>query len=232
MTNPFREAPLMLACPRCGETLNDVTGDVSMCAHCGGIWMAQPAITTAFQDPTWPHGVSMWWRREIVCPVCAAQGTDETMASVYVDDLLLDRCNDHGLWFDRGELARLVGGTPGKELEHLKSLLETAKTPDWVARREAERIALVEESARIAEQARVNREAAAKAAFDADERKKRQEAERADLTKQREELHQQIETVVGRLTKARETIASDEVLLREMRARLRTVQNQLAAMDL
>jgi hypothetical protein len=153
------------------------------------------------------------------------------MASVYVDDLLLDRCNDHGLWFDRGELARLVGGTPGKELDRLKSLLETAKAPEWVARREAERIAREEEAARAEEEARVKRDAAVKAALDAVERKKRQEAERLDLMNERDALTLQIETCVTRLKALREEIATDEEHLREMRSRLRLVQNQLAALD-
>lgn len=235
MTNPFREAPRMLTCPRCGQTLNDVTGDVAMCGQCGGIWLAQPVIATAFQDPTWPHGVSMWWRRELVCPVCAANGTDETMASVMVDELMLDRCPDHGLWFDRGELARLIGGTPAKELDRLKSILESTKAPAWVVeaqqRRETERRIREEELARAEAEASAKREAARQAAIDEEARKRREQASRIELHVERDELVQQIEAIGSRLQTMHESIASDEERLREMRARLRMVQNQLSALD-
>ncbi|HSD86473.1 MAG TPA: zf-TFIIB domain-containing protein, partial [Kofleriaceae bacterium] len=102
--SPYRERPPRLECPRCGEVLADVTTGVSMCARCGGIWLAQRAVTAAFQDPTWPHGVGMWWRRDLPCPRCAFEGSPDAMSTVTVGDLLLDRCVEHGLWLDRGEL--------------------------------------------------------------------------------------------------------------------------------
>jgi len=39
------------------------------------------------------------------CPLCAAQ-----MVLLELDTVTIDRCNEHGLWFDGGELANILEG--------------------------------------------------------------------------------------------------------------------------
>jgi Zn-finger nucleic acid-binding protein len=230
MTTPFRERPPMLACPRCGEILNQVTGQVSMCAQCGGLWLGQPAIVSAFKDPTWPHGVGMWWRRELFCPVCAMGGIDHTMAAVVVGDLLLDRCIDHGLWFDRGELARLVGGSAAKELDMIKKVLESAKTPEWVIADQQKREQRELEVRRAEAAAREKRDAEEKAARDEEVLRARNAQLHIELTNERSELERQADEIVGRLAAMRQTIHADEQRLVELRARLRIVESQLGSL--
>ncbi len=107
---PFRERPKFLLCPRCGEMLERAFEAVLTCLRCEGLWIAAVTLQKAFGDPRWPRGPTMWWRNELECPECASEGEAQTMAAVQAGDVVVDRCNAHGLWLDRTELFRLMGG--------------------------------------------------------------------------------------------------------------------------
>jgi Zn-finger nucleic acid-binding protein len=107
VTAPYREGPARLACPRCGELLEDARG-AHTCTRCGGTWIAQATIESAIGDEVWPRGNSLWWRNALACPVCAGAGRDATMNALGIDDFVVDRCAEHGVWLDDGELARVL----------------------------------------------------------------------------------------------------------------------------
>lgn len=237
--SPYRERPPMLECPRCGEVLADVTTGVSMCARCGGIWLAQRAVTAAFQDPTWPHGVGMWWRRDLPCPQCAFEGSPNAMSTVTVGDLLLDRCVDHGLWLDRGELSRLVGGSAAKELEWLKEVLSSDRRPAPAALTDAEierqRKELEAYRADVAarhksEEERAAREEALEAKRLNEEAERHRQMRMAELRGIRDHARVEIEQLLADLRMYRETIATNEEKLAAARKRFRDADQELATL--
>lgn len=108
-------------CPRCRQPLALRTeADVSahLCLGCGGLWVnaAQAALTRA-------HGAASALRAlaedaarrapfgggtatfNVGCPEC--NGTMERMAHQR-SGIVVDLCHEHGTWFDRGELQRMV----------------------------------------------------------------------------------------------------------------------------
>ena len=107
---PFRERPKFLLCPRCGEMLERAFESVLTCLRCEGLWIGTVTLEQAFGDPRWPRGPSMWWRNELECPECASEGEVQTMTAVQAGDVVVDRCPSHGVWLDRTELFRLMGG--------------------------------------------------------------------------------------------------------------------------
>ena len=115
MTSPYRESAQLLLCPRCGELLDTVLSGVAACPRCQGAWIAQPTLDTAFGDPRWPPGHTMWWHDELDCPECLVSGVVQTMSARGSGDVRVDACPSHGLWLDRGELIRLLGLAAGSD---------------------------------------------------------------------------------------------------------------------
>jgi len=109
-TAPFRERPRFLLCPRCGEMLDHAFDAVLSCLRCEGVWIAPLTAEKAFGDPKWPHANAMWWRNSLECPECSHVGVTTVMTAAMADGVVVDRCQSHGLWLDRGELGRLMGG--------------------------------------------------------------------------------------------------------------------------
>ncbi len=121
---PYRDAPRLLLCPRCGEVLERVFDGALACLRCAGVWLAQPTIDLAFGSPTWPHGSSAWWKIELECPECAAEGNVTALVPYLAGDVMIDRCTGHGIWLDAGELGRLMNKPEHSELVELYRLLQ------------------------------------------------------------------------------------------------------------
>lgn len=108
-------------CPRCGIPLK-VTGIdwVSSCARCGGLFAARivgplgervvAVAEAASQGATMRAGTAA----RVSCPVCMKVTTRESFRSIDVD-----RCGDHGIWFDRDEVLHLMKGTKPATLQGL-----------------------------------------------------------------------------------------------------------------
>jgi Zn-finger nucleic acid-binding protein len=114
---------------------------VCSCLRCEGLWISPATLDAAFGNPAWPAGQTLWWRNSIECPECAFDGASTPMTARMSGDVIVDQCQDHGVWLDRGELGRLMG-TPEGELEALRARL-LAIAPDLeqlVARREKWRV--------------------------------------------------------------------------------------------
>jgi len=102
-----------------------------------GLWIGPATLDAAFGNPRWPGGQALWWRNAIDCPECAFDGKQVVMSARMSSDVIVDQCAEHGVWLDRGELGRLMGGAVD-ELEALRERL-AVMAPDLeqlVARRE------------------------------------------------------------------------------------------------
>ncbi len=100
-------------CPRCAKPLaeTDLAGvPVDTCAACGGTWLdrgelesvlsrsvptAAPAVRTPFVEPA---------TRYLPCPRCGDLMTRRQYERY--SGVVLDYCNAHGVWADRGEIDR------------------------------------------------------------------------------------------------------------------------------
>jgi Zn-finger nucleic acid-binding protein len=92
--------------------LNEI--EIDFCTSCNGIWLDAGELELMFdtdaqrqklfdsfqEDPKNPE-------KEYKCPFC-----NKKMVKVHVGDerkVLIDKCKkDHGLWFDKGELRRVI----------------------------------------------------------------------------------------------------------------------------
>lgn len=128
MSAPYRDAPPRLACPRCGELLEETAIGAHDCLRCGGTWLAQHAIDAAFDGARWPVGSSLWWRSQLACPECARRGRNEVMPALAVGDVVVDRCADHGVWLDEGELERVLRDDQPRDIR-LRQLLARERRP-------------------------------------------------------------------------------------------------------
>ncbi len=115
------DAPSGPRCPRCSKVLLDVRSGakvVSMCERCGGVWVDRetadylsrvndPDLETAVRRAVGvvvciPPDVR---QATVFCPVC-----NEQTARVDIPGSVncMDRCAEHGIWFDRDELEMFV----------------------------------------------------------------------------------------------------------------------------
>lgn len=102
-----------LVCPGCGEVL-DTAGRTDRCPACDGAWVHEDALVGMLQERTSTLVFLPWQARpkdnERVCAVCRT-----AMQTVNLGSVQLDRCAQHGVWFDADELAALL-----KEAKHFK----------------------------------------------------------------------------------------------------------------
>jgi Zn-finger nucleic acid-binding protein len=114
-----------LPCPRCGRTLGRVAiGSAAFdeCGPCGGLWLAPSAFEAICAEresqaavlgaalpalaPREPATVDAPPERYWPCPECRRLMNRFNFAQS--SGVLLDVCRDHGIWFDAGELRRIV----------------------------------------------------------------------------------------------------------------------------
>ncbi|MEJ7600926.1 MAG: zf-TFIIB domain-containing protein [Kofleriaceae bacterium] len=95
-----------LACPRCGVTL-ETAGYTERCTKCDGAWVHEDALVGMLQERTSALVFLPWQPRDKdqqrACPVCT-----QAMQTVNLEAVALDRCAEHGVWFDAHELAALL----------------------------------------------------------------------------------------------------------------------------
>lgn len=245
---PFRERPKMLLCPRCGELLERAFEAVLTCLRCEGLWIATVTLEKAFGDPKWPRGPAMWWRNALECPECASEGETQTLTAVQAGDVVVDRCAAHGLWLDRTELFRLMGGRAADaggvspDLAALRAHLDVADVDleGLVRRRDAwrsdlglRRKAAVEYRAWLEAEQRRRLEVAAALEQVAREREEaRRDRERAlqKLGDARQEASADVGRVETQIIMLRERLRATEAELDGARARLRALDDQLEAL--
>lgn len=105
-----------MKCPACRGTLITLEFDsveIDYCGKCEGIWLdsgeleallAREERSDSLLATLRPRGGRVWRRR---CPVCSKR-----LKKVFIGNVApvpLDQCPLHGLWFDRGELEKVMG---------------------------------------------------------------------------------------------------------------------------
>ncbi len=115
---PIRSKEKSLACPRCNSVLHAKLVKkhlVDVCRDCGGVWISHKLFDKLLQneplDSTSALGkpINQYAKlkqhpiRYLPCPEC-----NTTMNRYHFmerSNIILDECSQHGLWFDRHELA-------------------------------------------------------------------------------------------------------------------------------
>jgi Zn-finger nucleic acid-binding protein len=92
-----------VSCPRCGVALIDA-GSARACNECHGLWLEQVVLHHMVEQmQTPPAPISLTFakheRTPLSCPECS-----DAMTTLKLQDVEIDRCEKHGLWFDRDEL--------------------------------------------------------------------------------------------------------------------------------
>jgi Zn-finger nucleic acid-binding protein len=99
-------ATATLTCPTCRTPLA-TAGRTDRCKTCDGAWVHEDVLVGMLQE-TASAMVFLPWHpreqdRERGCAVCGA-----AMQPVSLGTVALDRCTEHGIWFDATELAALI----------------------------------------------------------------------------------------------------------------------------
>lgn len=120
-------------CPVCSAPLSQA-GFTERCPKCTGAWIHEDALVGMMQERTSAMVFLPWQPRANdqvrACAVCS-----KPMQAVSLGTVALDRCADHGVWFDPEELASLMKQAkqfkaepkPGEDDEHRGILGAIAK---------------------------------------------------------------------------------------------------------
>ena len=110
-----------MKCPICKTDLLVVEREgieVDWCLDCGGLWFDEGELellgekagrSIAPQILGGPNNLSAKGRRR--CPRCPKRMESLQLELGPGDQIIIDRCLQHGLWLDRGELGQLMRAT-------------------------------------------------------------------------------------------------------------------------
>jgi Zn-finger nucleic acid-binding protein len=94
-----------LCCPRCpSSTLGE--GPLHTCARCEGVWIAEHSLEEHVGRIPPPGTYSCELstvRRGLLCAECG-----QTMQAINLVREPIDRCKQHGIWFDKHELRAVI----------------------------------------------------------------------------------------------------------------------------
>ena len=110
MSDPYRDHHL--TCPACNSPLREFQTRL-VCDKCDGMLLTLPDLAHAIHDmtsiePTFEYRDDKPGKR--ACPHCEQPMTVCKLSVMFEQDVIepkptLDRCNEHGIWFDGQELA-------------------------------------------------------------------------------------------------------------------------------
>lgn len=121
-----------MKCANCKESLIAVESEgveVDWCAACGGVWLDRGELERIHGDAASAgaflkglhkrSGASHPARK---CPICSKRM--DPVQSAWDAAIVLDECpGSHGLWFDRGELGRVLKTAPGSDPDRVRGFL-------------------------------------------------------------------------------------------------------------
>ena len=112
-----------LRCPRCHQAL-ERAHDIHVCRACRGGFVAD---TVLYQMVAAHPGAEVRYRprggQTLACPGCAGE-----MLAVAIEDVPVDRCVPHGLWFDADELGETVARTASRARKVTTHSVEASDT--------------------------------------------------------------------------------------------------------
>jgi uncharacterized protein len=128
----MRERGFTMKCPHCTShlvTLEFADIEVDYCFKCRGIWLDKGEVEHLIRiaggnDHLLKIATSASTReRKRKCPVCRKPMDKELVGEV--ETVLLDRCGKHGMWYDAGELKKIIAfSCTGGHLSPLTRLLD------------------------------------------------------------------------------------------------------------
>lgn len=96
--------------------------EIDYCSHCGGIWLDSGELELMMETKKEVEYLDSLFRqnlkskeKSIGCPICSKKMNKVSVGKN--GEVLIDKCpRNHGLWFDKGELEKvLLLGSGGKE---------------------------------------------------------------------------------------------------------------------
>ena len=143
-------------CPRCSVSLNNLTIDkivLKECERCGGIWSDAETFEKVCLDHDERSAALAYFGerprvpdskipiRYVACPECKQLMNRSNFARV--SGVIVDLCKEHGVWFDAGELPKIVefieGGGLARAREKEKISLDEERSKIREERRQLER---------------------------------------------------------------------------------------------
>jgi len=94
-----------LSCPVCDAPLEEA-GRTLRCVLCEGAWVTEDTLVAILEQRASTLVELPWQAREDKPRPCAECKAD--MQTVNLGSVALDRCDDHGVWFDADELTALL----------------------------------------------------------------------------------------------------------------------------
>jgi hypothetical protein len=102
-----------MKCPHCSDVLITLEFDrfeIDRCFRCRGIWLDSGELEFLLGAETGNEYVktiktAVTSEKDKKCPVCSVKMAKMTTCS---QDIIFDRCRDHGIWFDEGELEKIL----------------------------------------------------------------------------------------------------------------------------
>lgn len=132
-------------CPRCRGELRKVKAEdedeVEVCGQCSGMWLDFQSFMRATNPLRVPKkyadSQNTWHKPEagpvqyVSCPRCGRYMNRENFSRI--SGIVIDRCRDHGVWLDKGELERIrlfiaSGGLERLQDKRLETLNEEMRT--------------------------------------------------------------------------------------------------------
>ncbi len=119
-----------LRCPRCpSSTLSD--GPFHECRRCEGVWIAEASLEQHVGTLPAPGTISCEiskTRAGLRCAVCS-----ESMQPLDLMQEPVDRCKQHGIWFDKHELRAVVERVKARPAAPAPSVVDHPSTASLVA---------------------------------------------------------------------------------------------------
>jgi Zn-finger nucleic acid-binding protein len=118
-----------MRCPYCSDvliTLEFERFEIDRCFRCRGIWLDSGELEFLLGAETGNDYVKMMKtavsrERDKKCPICSVKMAKMTTGS---GDVLFDRCSNHGIWFDAGELEKILSENSANNTGMLVNMLQ------------------------------------------------------------------------------------------------------------
>jgi Zn-finger nucleic acid-binding protein len=124
-----------MKCPHCSNvliTLEFAGFEIDRCFKCHGIWLDSGELEYLLGPETGNEYMKSMKsahsdERQKKCPICSVK-----MAQMVIgkQGILLDMCRDHGIWFDAGELEKILSESPQENSGRLIYLLQEMLSGD------------------------------------------------------------------------------------------------------